>query len=372
MEKHYAFVGSWSIKDEPHGLSIFSFQLETAEMVYLKTISEAACVGCQYLDRDTKRLYITNEGSFHRAGARGGQVLGFQIGTGENILVPFTQQETLLPKPSFLTMTKEKDFLLASIHGNRGAVTKLVKRKDGTLSSVSVPDDAGLALFPVDSDGTIGELADLYVTTRDRLSHQHCVQSDPSGKLFLACDKGLDVIHSFALDRDSKKLILLRTTPVTPGSLPRYAAFHPVKPFFLENNEHDLHIYSYRYDTSSGEIELIEKHLILEGAASDASGIMPSDLFIHPNGETAYVSVRGADLVIVLSVCENGSFRCVQSINCGGKNPRGLCLSPDGRFLLSANIGSETITAMRILENGQLCSAKEVARAHLPGNLTIY
>lgn len=372
METHYAFVGSWSFKDEPHGLSIFSFQPETAEMVLLKSISEDVCVGYQYLDRDSKRLYITNEDSFHRIGALGGQVLGYQIGAGENILDPFTQGETLLPKPSFLTMTKEKDFLLASIHGNRGTVTKLVKQMDGTLSSVPMPDDAGLALFPVGSDGTLGELADLYITTTDHLSHQHCVQSDPSGQLFLVCDKGLDVIYSFALDRDNKKLILLRTTPVAPGSLPRYVVFHPTQPFFIENNEHDLHVYSYRYNKSNGEIKMIERHPLLEGTELENSGIMPSDLLMHPNGEIAYVSVRGANLVIVLSVCDDGSFRRIQSIDCGGKNPRGLCLSPDGRFLLSANIGSETITAMRIMENGQLCTAKEVAQAHLPGNLTIY
>lgn len=373
MEKTYAFVGSWSLAAGKMGLSVYSYEPDTGDMKWIKTVHEEITVGNQYLDRERGILYITDESGSRRGETVGGYVQAFMLG-GDEILKDLNGQETLLPKPSCFCLDKGKKFALVSHHSNRGKVTKLVCRGDGTFDSRTVTDDAGLVLMDVLADGSLGPVRDVVLTPGEEplgpygLSHEHCVKMDPSGELFLVCDKGMDRLYSFRLDRERGRLALIHTTQVQKGYAPRYLVFHPTLPVVYQNNEHQPVVNSYHYETDSGVLNLRESISLTEEAGE---GIQSADLVMNPEGSVLYASVKGANKIIVLGIDDAGLLHRKQTIASGGENPRGLCLVPDGRFLLCANIGSGCITRFFVKEDGTLLPAGETVPASHPGNITI-
>ena len=141
------------------------------------------------------------------------------------------------------------------------------------------------------------------------------------------------------------------------------------KPFFFENNEQLAEAYSYRYDPQSGCLTRLCAAKLLNCAAPKAE---PSDIVLSADGGILYLSLRGVDQIAVLRVEENGSLTLLQNISCGGNNPRGLCLSPDGKRLFCANVASGEVTAFEIQKDGTLLEGKAVAKEPCPGNLSFF
>ncbi|NTV91058.1 MAG: lactonase family protein, partial [Clostridiales bacterium] len=56
----------------------------------------------------------------------------------------------------------------------------------------------------------------------------------------------------------------------------------------------------------------------------------------------------------------------------GGNLPRGLCLSPDGRYMLSGNMISGDITTFRVLEDGTLEATGKTYKAVSPSAIRIF
>ena len=388
--KYYAFVGSWSMKPGPKGIGIYEYNPETADLTFVRTIHEESSVGNQYYDAGSRILYTTDEGA-NVPGTAAGRILTFRTDP-EAGLVDLGAFPTVLPKPSAVCKDTEGNCLLVSHHSNRGAVTQAVRREDGTWTSRTVSDEAALALLSLDAEGKPEKILDCVITrgedpygTRHMLSHMHDVTPDPSGELYLVCDKGMDCIYSFRLDRKARRLRLLRTTQAPEDSAPRYIVFHPTLPVLFENNERRPLLLTYRYDTEGGALELLDEISFAEDSgapqvSSSAPGdgfglrgltIQPSALVIHPDGKTLYSSFRGTNTIVVLRIDESGIPHPVQTVDCGGVNPRGLCLSPDGRFLFSANIESGSIARFFVAADGTLLPAGEPMPAHMPANIVI-
>ena len=390
--KSYAFVGSWSMKPGQKGIHIYEYDPETAGLHYLRTLHEESNVGNQYYDKGRRTLYATDEGQ-NVPGTAAGRILTFRVDPEEG-LCDLSVMTTILPKPSAVCLDRSGDFLLIAHHSNRGSVTQAVRSKDGRWTSRTVSDEACLALAGVGEDGIPGEILDCVITRGEdpygslhMLSHMHNVTADPSGVLYLVCDKGMDCIYSFRLNHLEKRLELLQKTETPDGSAPRYVVFHPTLPIVYENNERKPLLNTYRYSTQDGKLGLLDTITFTEemvsagstGAAATAAGgfglpgftCQLSDLVIHPDGQVLYSSFRGTDSILVLTIDEDGIPHPGQVISCGGVNPRGLCVSPDGRFLLCANIESGDLARFSIQEDGTLRAAGEPVRAHMPANIVI-
>lgn len=79
-----------------------------------------------------------------------------------------------------------------------------------------------------------------------------------------------------------------------------------------------------------------------------------------------YVSVRGADIVVVVSL-EEGKGKVVQRAGCGGRHPRDLVLAADGRFLITANRDSGDLVSFPVDQGsgriGEECGRIQTGRA---------
>ena len=407
-QKMVALVGNFGFAPGPKGLCIYSYDPVTAAMELIESAFEAVNVGHMSVDDEGGIVYLVNEcpSQLGQTGG-GGYLLALKIDPQTGKLTLINEKPTLGQEPCYTCLDKSKRYIIVSHHADFGFVTKVVKGEHGYSTQV-VFDDTALALFPICEDGSLGDACDVSITPGDGApgphpwARHHSVVADPSGELFIVCDKGLEQFHTYHLDRTNGKLVRLQDIIVEPDLIPRYGAFHPALPIFYANYERAAVIHAYCYDVASGRLERVgsaplllpdnpaelanaeaklplthpktlaeRMHMLQEKAPVGHDKVEPADILIHPNGRYLYASVRGANTISVLDVDIAGSISLREVIDCGGVNPRGLTISPDGRFLFAANMNSGNVATFSISADGGLRATGAGVKASSPGSMRI-
>lgn len=379
-EPIYAAVGSFAMRPgTKKGVHIFKYCPEDGTLVLIEESRPEINAGQGTYDKKRDVLYITHE-SKDRDGEQGGggRILACRINRVDGTVCWIDEMDTLAALPSYVLLEGSGKYLLIPHHATGNVATKTRRRLDGTYEAVTECDDSTLLLVEAKEDGRFGEILDVVyhdpVRERGRIKkipHLHCIVQSPDGELFLACDKGLDCIHGYRLDRKSRALEYLGQTFVEEGAHPRYGVFHPQVPVFYQNCENSAYLHVWKYDSQDGRLERIQKLPAIEDESAAAAWTKEgaSDLAITPNGRYLYASVRGLQLISVFEILEDGSLHILQTVDCQGENPRGLCLSPDGRYLYSINRDSENIARFKRREDGTLEACGIAAACSLPGNM---
>ena len=123
------------------------------------------------------------------------------------------------------------------------------------------------------------------------------------------------------------------------GSGPRHGVFDHAHQNLYVAAQKDNAVY--RYSVHGDSFELMQRVPLLDAPGSDCDET--AAIRLSPDERFLYVSVRGANLIVVLA-CTADGLRVIQRISCGGDHPRDIALSPDGRFVLSANRYSGDLT----------------------------
>jgi 6-phosphogluconolactonase len=406
--KTFALVGNFGFGPEPKGITVFGYDPTNAEMRPIGTYFEDANIGHISVDAERHMVYAVDERPSLKGQTGGGgylMALDLDPRTGELNLV--NGRPTLSQEPCYTLLDRTRRFLVVSHHADSGFVTKVKKTANGYSTEV-VFDDTGLVLFELDADGSVGDVCDVALTPGDGAAgphpwaRHHSVVADPTGELLVVCDKGLEVIHTFRIDREQRRLVRLQDTSVAEGLVPRYGVFHPTMPVFYANYERNTLVQGHRYDIASGALTcfteaplfpaedasaasvpvpaLVPKHpktlaevqemeAVLRAKMGSPKSPEPADLVIHPCGKWLYVSTRFKNSISVLDVDETGALALREVVDCGGANPRGLAVSPDGRYLFAANMDSGTVTSFAIESDGGLRSTGTEAKASSPGGM---
>ena len=179
------------------------------------------------------------------------------------------------PSPSSLVVDPKSKFLyavneIANFNGTtNGSVTSFAIQPDGGLKFLNVVNSQGggpafvgidptgkwvfaanygtatVAVFPVKTDCSVGEAADVQTisgplgphTAQDAppfdfadsghdASHAHMAQTDPAGNFLLVSDLGTDRVFSFKLDKTTGKLTPNGFVQANPGAGSRHFDFH--------------------------------------------------------------------------------------------------------------------------------------------------
>ena len=380
MEKIFAYVGNWSFEARPakgKGISIFSYEPESGDLTLIETIRPDIAAGQLYLDEKKRILYAVNECGERRGEiGGGGYVLAFRIDPETGGLTQLSEVDSLLPEPSYLTMDAERKYLLTCHCADPFHVTKIVRRPDGSFANEVLFDDTALVMFRIKEDGSIGEAVDIYKTEGgygtnpncqvnvdpvtnhiqlvEVISRLHAVVASPSGRTFVACDKGMDKIYAFQIENG--KLKKTGEVSVEVKTFPRYAAFHPTMPIVYCNNEFDPTLNVLRYDDTTGTLERLDRLPVvtMDYGLVDGKPVGAQDILVSPDGKSMYVTLCGINEIAVFHLDEAGRPKLVQSVFSRGNLPRGIQLSPDGRFLLSGNMVSGDITLFERNADGTL------------------
>jgi len=378
-KKIYAFVGNWGFAPSPKGITSFSYKPENGDLELIETIRPDIAAGQLCIDAENRILYVVDECGERRGEiGGGGYVLAFKIDEKTGKLELMNRKESLSPEPSYLCMSKNKKYLVACHCADPFHVTKIVKNEDGSFENEVLFDDTALVMFPILADGSLGEPCDVFITeglggkdSQSRycvdpvtnhiqlikvISRLHAVIPSPNGEVYVTCDKGMDRLISFRIDEEQGKFVPLdEYTTDEVGCFPRYGAFHPHLPVFYANNENLALLNCFHYD-NNGKLELMAKLPLLEEEVGliDGKPVGAQDILVHPNGKTLYITLCGLNDIVVVALDEEGKPSLKQKINSEGILPRGICLSPDERFLLSGNMVSGDITSFRVLADGTL------------------
>lgn len=318
------------------------------------------------------------------AGEKGG-VYAYQFDTATGALKPL-QQTTSVKMPFFLAVLPDKRFLYAvdvekaagkseefvaafAIEGRTGSLKPLNRQPargttacyldvDPTGKTVTVANysTGTVAALPVQADGSLGEAASFLQhegtgadPKRQKGPNAHSIVVSPDGRFALAADLGIDKVMIYRLDAATAKLTPNEAqpfAPLAPASGPRHMTFHPNGQRLYVINELKNTITFFNYSPESGK--LTEQQTISTLPEDFTGKSYTADLKITPDGKYLYGTNRGHDTIASYRIGDDGKLTLLGLEPSLGKGPQNLLITPDGRWLLCANMPGNAIVVFQI------------------------
>lgn len=190
------------------------------------------------------------------------------------------------------------------------------------------------AVYPVQSDGTLGDRVD-QVTFGAAQSHS--IRVAPSGKWAFVPNKQLDSVAQFAFGSDGKltpntPATFTRSTPLFDG--PRHIAFSPDGALAFVILEVGDELTSFAVESNGRLRELDREPRLPADFSGQDSG---AHVLSHPNGRFVYGSNRGSNTIAVFAYDAAGQLTLLEHEPTRGRIPRGFDIDPSGEFMVVAN-----------------------------------
>ncbi len=350
-----------------------------------------------------KGSYLVYVGTYTGPASKGIYAFQFDPGSGKATSLGLMAEST---NPSFLAIDPSGHFLYAAnevddYKGEKsGGVSAFsIDRKTGKLTFLNEVSSRGagpchvaldkmgkyvlianydggsVAVFPVLSDGKLGEASSVIQhsghgpnTERQEGPHAHEIQLTPDNRFAIVADLGLDELLVYRFD--SAKGTLTANDPpfakVDPGAGPRHFVFHPGGKFVYALNEMGGSISGFAYDASKGALRNLPS---ISSLPKEFKGHNDSaEIVVDPSGKFVYASNRGPDTIAAFEVdSTTGALKLVEQVPTKGKTPRNFALDPTGRFLWVANQESNSIVVFRVdPKTGRLTDTGTVLEAPSP------
>lgn len=207
-----------------------------------------------------------------------------------------------------------------------------------------------IALHPLLSDGSIGDIAQQYKftdssvdTLRQTASHIHSTVFSPKGDYLFAPDLGADKIRIYSFDAQYQHPLQPTDPPYTKtvlGSGPRHFTFHPNGKFAYCIEEMGGAVDAYALN--NGRLDRLQR--IDTHPDTLTEGFESSDIHISPDGKFLYASNRGKENnIAIFSINANGTLQSVGYQSTLGLHPRIFAIDPSGKFLIAPNVNSSNV-----------------------------
>ena len=331
--KEILFVGSYASENDP-GIHAFKYNSTNGELTPYGSYSGIAKPSFLVIHPNGEWLYSVSETGQDSDGVLG-SVHSFRIQNDDlNLkLELINQQSTDGDWPCHLQFDRSGRWLIASNYGTGNA-----------------------ALFPILSDGALGELKSFVQhegkgpnLDRQEGPHAHSAIFTPDNRFVIVADLGIDQLVIYKFDDETGSLSRHTEIQTQPGAGPRHFAFHPNDRHLLVANELDSSVTVYEYDAENGTPHLLQT---LPTLPTDSPKSIVADIHFSPTGQYVYVSNRGHDSLAIFEFNEEtGMLSALQHQKTHGKTPRNFAIDPNGTFLQTANQDSNNIATFRINES---------------------
>ncbi|MCX6852261.1 MAG: lactonase family protein [Verrucomicrobia bacterium] len=324
---------------------------------------------------------------FISAFASGGKagIHAFRFDSENGALQPL-HRTTDIQNPFFLSVSPDQRFLYAinaekfggaddefvaayALQDRTGRLKKLNQQSahgtascyldvDATGKTVVVANYASgsVASLPVKEDGMLGEAATFVQHTgssidseRQKGPNAHSIVISPDNRFALAADLGIDKILIYQLDAAKAKLTPNEAQPfakMQSGSGPRHITFHPNGRHVYVINELANTVTCFDYTAASGT--LTERQTIATLSDGFSGKSYTADLKITPDGTFLYGTNRGHDCIASYRIGDDGRLTLLSIDPSLGKGPQNLLITPDGLWLLCANMPGNSVVVFRI------------------------
>jgi 6-phosphogluconolactonase len=281
-----------------------------------------------------------------------------------------------IDSPSYIIFSSDKKYIYASNETREiagvpgGGVTAFEVLGDGALKmSVCRPTGGGsschllehggylycanygsgsVTVFPLDG-GIPGDVEFVHQhegsgpdARRQKGPHAHQVMNVPGTDVVCVTDLGIDQTRFYR--KDGKSLALVQALQFEGGDGPRHAVFTADGRFGWVVTELSNYVYSIKFDK---EWAITGKYSTLPPGFAGESAC--AAIRLAKDEKTIAASNRFSDSVAVYDVDGATGLLSLKGIYpVGGATPRDIDFSPDGKWLLSANQDSDTVTALSV------------------------
>lgn len=246
--------------------------------------------------------------------------------------------------------------------------------KSGKTVLVANYSSGSVAALPIQANGSLGEPTSFHRHTgssvdpkRQKEPHAHCIVVSPDNKYAFSADLGTDQILCYKLDPTTAKLTPNKQpfARSPAGAGPRHLTFHPNGKRVYTINELLNSITVFDYDGDTGV--LTEKQTISTLPADFKGTSYCADVKVSPDGRYLYGTNRGHDSIAAYKIGDDGRLSLIGIEPSLGKGPQNLAITPDGVWLLCANLPGSSVAVFRIdAKTGKLTSAGEPVKQPNP------
>jgi 6-phosphogluconolactonase (cycloisomerase 2 family) len=322
----YMLVGTYT-SGSSVGIYVYRFDTETGTAEYL---SEAKALHPSYLavSANERYVYSVSENDGDEA-----VVYAFSFDKQAGRLHLLNTQQTGGSGPCYISVDHMGHFVVTANYSG-GSVSVLPLATDGTLQPVTKR---------FEFEGTGPDV------NRQEKPHLHCAVFSPDRRYLFAADLGTDQLYKFATSNTAP--FLLTGNPeaykLKPGSGPRHLTFHPNGKFAYLINELSGKVTVFHY--ANGNLEPVQ--YIASDTSSDVGGKGSADIHVSPDGKFLYASNRAkTDNIAIFSIHATDGKLTVVGFQPTGRHPRNFIITPNGKYLLAANLNSNNIQVFEINE----------------------
>ena len=289
--------------------------------------------------------------------------------------------------PSFLEFHPNKQFLYSANEDNNTISSYKIDPVTAKLTSLNEKSSVGkgpchvsvdpkgrfiyvsnygsglLAVYRLNNDGSIGELADSIQDkgTGSQKPHMHSVIPSADGKFIYASDLGIDKIMVYLVDPKTGKLTpgSVPYADVKAGDGPRHFAIHPNGNFGYSACELKSVVNSFQIIKNSGALVPLER---VRMVPDDFAGkTYAADIHFSPDGKFLYASNRGHESIVVYSVdAKTGKLTTAGYPETHGKHPRNFLVDEKGELVYVTNRDNDNLVFFeRNSETGLLTYTKK-------------
>jgi 6-phosphogluconolactonase (cycloisomerase 2 family) len=235
----------------------------------------------------------------------------------------------------------------------------------------------GIAVLPLREDGSLAPRTQQVQTTGQPGPHRqeqphakpHFGLMDPPARHLWVPDKGLDQVFRLRWTGEGFTPEAVPALRAREGAGPRHLAFHPTRPWVVVVNELDSSVSLAALDAEAGTLD---HRQILSTLPDTFTGFSrAAAVLFGTDGRHVFASNRGHDSVACFVFDEPaGRLRWQGCVPSGGRTPRFMTLTPDGRHLLVLNEDDDRITRFAIGADGLPVPVGEAVACASPVCLT--
>ncbi len=327
------FVSAFKTGDEG-AIHAYRFDSATGKLQLLRRTTDVSNPFFLAVSHDSRFLYSIDAENF--GGPDPGFVAAYRIEGRDGQLTRLNRQSTRGTASCYLDVDAT------------GKTVVVANYSTGSVAAFSVKDDGSLdeAAAFVQHTGSSVDLP------RQKGPNAHCIVVSPDSRFALAADLGIDKVLIYRLSPDTATITANAAQPfaaLPPGSGPRHLTFHPNGRRVYVINELKNTVTFFDYGVDAGTLTARQTISTLPPDFTDRTNT--ADLKITPDGNFLYGTNRGHDSIANYRIADDGRLELVGIEPSLGKGPQNLLITPDGRWLLCANMPGNSLVVFAINTN---------------------
>ena len=367
--KLFAYVGTYTsaVDGGANGEGIYLFEMDThtGELANRKLVAKVPNPSWIVIHPSKKYLYTINEVNNYVGNT--GSVTAFSIDPSTGDLTLLNTVSSGAAGPAHMGLDAQGKFAFVANYGG-GSIAVLPIHSDGTLgAAVDAHQDEGSIGAKHATNAPHGSFA---ASGHDR-PHGHMILPDPNNHFVLATDLAQDRLYVYKFNSVFGKLTPAEIPFVSlpTGDGPRHFAFHPNGHWLYLLEEEASEIVFFRYDPVTGALTV--QHAVSSLPLGFAGSNFASEIAVSPDGKFLYSANRLHDTICICAIGADGRPNYVGEAPTLGEYPRHFRIDPSGDFLYVGNQKSDAIAIFRRNHvTGLLTSTGNYAAVGTPAVIT--